>query len=75
MFAPGTKYTYSTFGYNLLAGVVEHASGLRFEEYLRQHVWAPSGMTVTRLEHPQEIVKGRASPYVRAGDDHAHRPP
>lgn len=67
LFAPGSQYSYSSYAYNLLAGVVERASGLTYEAYLRQRIFEPSGMTKTRLEHPQEIVAGRADQYVRAG--------
>jgi serine beta-lactamase-like protein LACTB, mitochondrial len=67
LFSPGTKYSYSTYAYNLLAGVVERASGLAFEQYLRERIWTPAGMSATRLEHPGEVVKGRARPYVRVG--------
>jgi serine beta-lactamase-like protein LACTB, mitochondrial len=66
LFTPGARYSYSTYGYNLLAGVVEAASGLGYEAYLREHVWAPAGMNATRLEHPQEIVPHRAGQYQRA---------
>lgn len=67
LFVPGSKYSYSTYAYNLLAGVVEKASGLTFEQYLRDHVWTPAGMATTRLEHPDEIVRDRARQYVKAG--------
>jgi len=49
LFTPGTKYSYSTYAYNLLAGVVERASGLTFEQYLTEHVLTPAGMTRTYL--------------------------
>lgn len=65
LFPPGTKYLYSTYGYNLLAGVVEKVSGVTFEQYLSAHVWRPAGMDDTRLEHPQEIVRHRVRQYVR----------
>lgn len=65
LFVPGTRYLYSTYGYNLLAGVVERASGLSFGEYLRTRIWSPAGMTATALEQPQEIVPRRARQYVR----------
>lgn len=45
--APGTRYDYSNAGYTLLAAVVEKASGMGYEEYLRQKLWAPAGMTRT----------------------------
>lgn len=67
LFTPGTKYSYSTYAYNMLAGVVEAASGLAFEAYLQEHVWGPAGMAATRFEHPGEIVPHRARPYVRGG--------
>ncbi len=65
LFTPGTRYAYSTYGYNLLAGVIEHVSGVSFEDYLEEHVWGPAEMGDTELEYPQEIVKHRARQYVR----------
>jgi CubicO group peptidase (beta-lactamase class C family) len=34
-FPPGSRYEYSTPGYILLAGVIERASGVTYEQYLR----------------------------------------
>jgi CubicO group peptidase (beta-lactamase class C family) len=34
-FEPGSRYGYSTPGYILLAGVIEHASGETYEQYMR----------------------------------------
>ena len=65
LFAPGDQYAYSSYGYNLLAAVVESASGRSFDEYLRTSVFAPAGMASTFLERPQEVVPGRAHQYVR----------
>jgi serine beta-lactamase-like protein LACTB len=67
LFRPGTLYSYSSYAYNLLAGVVEKASGLTFEAYLKERVWGPAGMTSTRLEHIGEIVPHRTRQYVKAG--------
>ena len=65
LFAPGEQYSYSTYAYNLLAGVVESASGQSFDEYLRANVFAPAGMTSTYLERPQEVILARVQQYVR----------
>jgi CubicO group peptidase (beta-lactamase class C family) len=67
LFSPGTKYSYSSYAYNLLGAVVEKASGLTFEAYLKEKVWGPAGMTATRLEHQGEIVPHRSRQYVRTG--------
>lgn len=42
--APGTTYSYSNPGYNLLAGVVELASGQPFADYCRERFYEPLGM-------------------------------
>lgn len=68
LFTPGTKYSYSTYAYNLLAGVIEKVSGLTFEAYMHEKVWGPAGMKDTRLEHPRQIVANRARQYVKGGD-------
>ena len=67
LFAPGTKYSYSTYAFNLLAGVVETASGLGFETYLKTNVWQPAGMESTYLDHVGQIIPRRARQYVRGG--------
>lgn len=45
--APGSGYTYSNAGYTLLAAVVEHVAGMPYEQYLRDALWTPAGMTHT----------------------------
>lgn len=64
-FAPGERYLYSTYGYNLLQGVIEQVTGRSFDEYLRSAIFGPAGMTTTFLERPQEIVRHRVRQYVR----------
>lgn len=43
-FTPGSHYRYSNGGYAMLALIVEKASGVRFEEFLRQRIFEPLGM-------------------------------
>ena len=42
-FEPGTDFLYS-LSHDVLAAVIEVASGLRFSEYLRKNIWAPLGL-------------------------------
>lgn len=74
LFAPGTKYSYSTYAYNLLGAVVESASGIAFEEYLRANVWKPAGMTATYFDHVSQIIPHRAEQYVREGSTMRNAP-
>jgi CubicO group peptidase (beta-lactamase class C family) len=44
---PGTEYHYSNLGYSVLAAIVEKVSGMGYEEFLAEHLFAPAGMTQT----------------------------
>jgi CubicO group peptidase (beta-lactamase class C family) len=63
LFQPGEFYFYTSYGVNLLQGVVEKASGLPFEQYLQEHIWRPAGMTSASLDIPERIVPNRAMSY------------
>ncbi len=62
-FAPGEKYEYSNLGYFVLAEVIHQASGKPWEHFLNERVFAPIGMTATRVTSLTEIVPNRASGY------------
>jgi CubicO group peptidase (beta-lactamase class C family) len=47
LWAPGTRYQYSNAGYTLLAAIVEKASGMPYERYMRERLFAPAGMSRT----------------------------
>lgn len=44
---PGTKYKYSNLGFNILAAIVEYASGERFDKYVRAHICEPLGLNAS----------------------------
>lgn len=64
-FDPGTHWMYSSFAVNLIHGIVESVSGQSFETYLREHVWAPAGMTATQFDVPVRVVPRRGRGYER----------
>ncbi len=64
-FEPGTKYYYTTLGYNLLAGIIENVSGIGFEEYLDKNIFQPAEMTSTFLECQPKIIYNKARGYVK----------
>jgi CubicO group peptidase (beta-lactamase class C family) len=67
LFQPGAFYSYSSYAVNLLQGVVESAGGRGFEDYLRERVWEPAGLTDTQFDVPERVVRGRARSYVVEG--------
>jgi len=62
---PGTKYAYSTYGYNLLGCAIEGASTLTYENYLRDHILKPAGMEQTGVDEVSRIISQRARGYSR----------
>ncbi len=44
-FDPGTQSAYSNFGFNVLGRVIEHISGMGYEQYVDQYVLSPAGIT------------------------------
>ena len=66
-FDPGTRINYSNSGYLLLGRVVERASGLPWEAYLKRHVFDPAGMTRTGFD-AEPVLPGRATGYQLSGN-------
>jgi serine beta-lactamase-like protein LACTB, mitochondrial len=64
LFRPGEYFFYSSYAVDLLQGVVEKASGMGFEDYMRQYVWEPSGMLSTEFDIPERVVPHRAKAYL-----------
>ena len=65
IFEPGTKYSYSNIGYNLLAFIVESVSGQDYARFLKDRIFEPLGMNDTGFPDYQEAVSGIAQGYAR----------
>ena len=63
-FEPGTAYSYSNTGYNLLAEIVERVTGNTFREWTDTHIFKPLAMANTHFhDDHQVILKNRAYSY------------
>ncbi len=63
-FEPGTAYSYSNTGYNLLAEIVERVTGNSFREWTDANIFKPLAMTNTHFhDDHQMILKNRAYSY------------
>lgn len=60
---PGTKYNYSSYGYNLLGAVIEGASGQSYGDYIKKHIFEPLGMNYSRIDDPIELISNRVRGY------------
>jgi CubicO group peptidase (beta-lactamase class C family) len=65
---PGAKWQYSDQGYFLLGMVIENASGKTYEQFLRERIFTPLGMTSTSIHNWGAIVPQRADGYSLIGD-------
>jgi CubicO group peptidase (beta-lactamase class C family) len=63
LFPPGTNFSYSSYGYNLLGVVIEGASGEDYLSYMKDHVFAPLGMQNTRADQSDVDLPMRATFY------------
>lgn len=64
LFEPGTRFSYSSYGWNLVSAVIEGASGVPFLDFMRSRIFGPMGMTRTTPEFADSIIPWRAHPYV-----------
>jgi serine beta-lactamase-like protein LACTB len=65
---PGTKFNYSSYGYNLLSAVVESASGENFLAYMQKHVFDAMGLVHTTADQNAQIVEQRSRFYEKEKD-------
>lgn len=65
LFEPGTRFSYSSYGWNLIAAVIESVSGERFLDFMQAHVFGPAGLTHTSPDDPAPIVPLRGRFYTR----------
>lgn len=63
LFEPGTKYQYTTYGFNLLGAAIESAAGMPFMEYLREKVFKPARMATIDSDDTFRIIANRSRGY------------
>src|SRR5437899_4138187 len=73
-FEPGSKWSYSNYGFLLLGVIVEKVSGQNYYDYVRDHVYAPAGMTSTGSLPEDQAVAQRSVGYTKFGGGEAWQP-
>ena len=64
VFTPGSRYEYSNPGYDMLAQVVEAASGQTFAAFVQERIFKPLGMTHSLVhDHTKPAVERRVLGY------------
>jgi CubicO group peptidase (beta-lactamase class C family) len=63
LFEPGSKFSYSTYGFSLLSAAIEGASGMNFPAYLQKNVFGPLGLRHTSIDLVGRRIADRAQVY------------
>lgn len=63
---PGTRYLYSTYGFNLAGAVVERAAGMPYDQWVRERVLTPAGITSMQPDNVHRLIPRRARGYRRS---------
>src|SRR5258706_3788956 len=71
-FEPGSRWEYSNYGFLLLGVVVERGSGKSYYDYVRENVYAPSGMSSSGSLAEDETVPERSIGYTSFGGGAVH---
>jgi CubicO group peptidase (beta-lactamase class C family) len=60
---PGTKWAYRNTNYVVLGLLIHKITGERYDQFLHDRIFAPLGMTSTRLISDRDIIMKRSSGY------------
>ncbi len=63
LFEPGNKFSYSSYGFNLLSAAIEGASGEDFLPFIRREIFTALDMSSTCADKNDSIIFNRTSFY------------
>lgn len=62
-FKPGSRWEYSNTNYILLGRIVEMASGMPYDEYIKSHIFNPAGMSQSGVIADEPRIQDMAMGY------------
>lgn len=65
VYSPGEITSYSNYGYNLLAYIVERTSGKEFDEYVKENIFAPLEMNQSAFIK-NNLIEGLKNNFVHS---------
>jgi len=66
-YEPGSQWRYSNYGFLLLGVIIEKVSGQSYYDYVRDHIYKPSGMTRSDSAPEDQSIEGRSVGYMNEG--------
>jgi CubicO group peptidase (beta-lactamase class C family) len=68
LFAPGTRYAYSSYGFTVIGATMEEVTGEAFPDLLQRLVFSPLGLRRTVPDSAGRTIEGRAVLYAIGND-------
>ncbi|AZK47569.1 serine hydrolase [Paenibacillus lentus] len=65
---PGKYYSYDNLGFTMQGYVIEQVTGQPFEDYVREHIFHPLGMTNSDFRFTAKVKEQLAVPYNVMGE-------
>lgn len=69
LFEPGTRFHYSTFGWNLIGAIIEKVSGKDYLTYMASNFWEPLGLENTCGDNIKNKISNRSKFYDVTGEE------
>lgn len=60
---PGTRFDYTTSGYNLLGAAIEEVTKLSLNDYFKKNIFEPLGLKDTRMDSVRDLIPNRVRGY------------
>jgi serine beta-lactamase-like protein LACTB len=60
---PGTKMSYSSYGYNLIGAAIQSASGVKYQQYVNREIISRLGLKNTGFDDVLRVLPNRARRY------------
>ena len=60
---PGTRASYSSYGYNLIGAAIQSASGVKYQDYVNREIISRLGLRNTGFDDVRRVLPNRARRY------------
>jgi serine beta-lactamase-like protein LACTB len=69
LFKPGSRFHYSTFGWNLIGAIIEKISGKDYLAYMAENIWKPLGLENTYGDNIRTTIPDKSKFYDGTGEE------
>ena len=63
LYEPGARFSYSSYGYNIIAGYIECVTAQSFGDLVVDSLFTPLNMAHSAIDHPYQLIPHRTAGY------------